>query len=46
MPLDAILEELEALGYAGRVATEVVQRDATNNGHLAEVLQTLRAHGF
>jgi sugar phosphate isomerase/epimerase len=46
MPLDAVLEELEATGYAGRAATEVIRRDATDNGFLAEALDTLRAHGF
>ena len=46
MPLDAILEELEAIGYAGRAATEVIQSGATDNGYLAEALRTLRAHGF
>lgn len=46
MPLDAVLEELEAIGYTGRAATEVIQRDATDNGYLAEALRTLRAHGF
>ncbi len=46
MPLDAILEELEAIGYAGRAAAEVIQSGATDNGYLAEALRTLRAHGF
>jgi sugar phosphate isomerase/epimerase len=46
MPLDAVLEELEGIGYTGRVATEVFLRDATDNGFLAEALQTLRAHGY
>jgi sugar phosphate isomerase/epimerase len=46
MPLDAVLEELEAIGYTGRAATEVIQSDATDNGYLAEALATLRAHGF
>lgn len=46
MPLDAVLEQLEAIGYTGRAATEVIQRDATDNGYLAEALNTLRAHGF
>jgi hypothetical protein len=46
MPLDAVLEELEGIGYTGRVATEVMLRDATDNGFLAEALQTLRAHGY
>jgi sugar phosphate isomerase/epimerase len=46
MPLDAVLEELKAIGYTGRAATEVIQRDATDNGYLAEALRTLRAHGF
>ncbi len=46
MPLDAVLEELEAIGYSGRAATEVIQREATDNGYLAEALRTLRAHGF
>jgi sugar phosphate isomerase/epimerase len=46
MPLDAVLEELEGIGYTGRVATEVMLRDATDNGFLVEALQTLRAHGY
>ena len=46
MPLDAVLEELKAVGYAGRAATEVFERDATDNGFLADALKTLRAHGF
>jgi sugar phosphate isomerase/epimerase len=46
MPLDAILEEFEAIGYTGRAATEVIQREATDNEYLAEALRTLRAHGF
>jgi sugar phosphate isomerase/epimerase len=46
MPLDAVLEELEAIGYTGRAATEVIQQDATDNGYLADALQTLRAHGY
>ncbi len=46
MPLDGVLEELNAIGYAGRAATEVFQRDATDNAFLAEALRTLRAHGF
>ncbi len=46
MPLDAVLEELEAIGYTGRAATEVIQREATDNGYLSEALKTLRAHGF
>jgi hexulose-6-phosphate isomerase len=46
MPLDAILEELEAIGYRGRAATEVFQRDATDNQFLADALTTLRAHGY
>jgi sugar phosphate isomerase/epimerase len=46
MPLDAVLEELEAIHYAGRAATEVIESDATDNGFLAEALTTLRAHGF
>lgn len=46
MPLDAVLEELSAVGYAGRGATEVGKKDATDNEHLAEALRTLRAHGF
>ena len=46
MPLDAVLEELKGVGYAGRAATEVIERDAKDNGYLAEALQTLRAHGF
>jgi sugar phosphate isomerase/epimerase len=46
MPLDAILEELEKMNYTGRAATEVIERDATDNGYLAEALRTLRAHGF
>jgi sugar phosphate isomerase/epimerase len=46
MPLDAVLEELEAIGYTGRAATEVIQREATDNEFLAEALRTLRAHGF
>jgi L-ribulose-5-phosphate 3-epimerase len=46
MPLDAVLEELEAIGYTGRAATEVIQPEATDNGYLAEALATLRAHGF
>jgi sugar phosphate isomerase/epimerase len=46
MPLDAVLEELYAIGYTGRAATEVIQREATDNGFLAEALQTLKAHGY
>ena len=46
MPLDAVLEELEGIGYTGRAATEVIQRDATDNGFLSDALKTLRAHGF
>jgi len=46
MPLDAVLEELEAIGYAARAATEVIQREATDNQYLAEALGTLRAHGY
>lgn len=46
MPLDAVLEALEAIGYRGRGATEVGKKDATDNEHLAEALRTLRAHGF
>jgi sugar phosphate isomerase/epimerase len=46
MPLDAVLEELEAIGYTGRAATEVFDRDATDNTFLANALKTLRAHGF
>lgn len=46
MPLDAVLEELEAIGYTGRAATEVIQRDATDNQFLADALRTLRAHGY
>jgi L-ribulose-5-phosphate 3-epimerase len=46
MPLDAVLDELEAIGYTGRAATEVIQRDATDNSYLAEALKTLRAHGY
>src|SRR5439155_10461407 len=46
MPLDAVLEELQALGYEGRAATEVIDREATDNGYLADALRTLRAHGF
>jgi sugar phosphate isomerase/epimerase len=46
MPLDAVLAELENIGYTGRGATEVIQKDATDNGYLAEALQSLRAHGF
>jgi sugar phosphate isomerase/epimerase len=46
MPLDAILEELKAIGYAGRAATEVIQSEATDNGYLVDALRTLRAHGF
>jgi sugar phosphate isomerase/epimerase len=46
MPLDAVLEQLEEIGYDGRAATEVFQREATDNGFLADALRTLRAHGF
>jgi sugar phosphate isomerase/epimerase len=46
MPLDAVLDALQAIGYAGRAATEVIQAEATDNGFLAEALRTLRAHGF
>lgn len=46
MPLDAVLEEVEAIGYLGRAASEVIQNDATDNGYLADTLKTLRAHGF
>lgn len=46
MPLDAVLEELKAVGYTGRGATEVGKKDATDNEHLAEALRTLRAHGY
>jgi len=46
MPLDAVLEALEGIGYTGRAATEVIQPEATDNGFLAEALRTLRAHGF
>jgi sugar phosphate isomerase/epimerase len=46
MPLDAVLEELHAIGYAGRAATEVFQRDAVDNQFLADALGTLRAHGY
>ena len=46
MPLDAVLEELQAIGFNGRGATEVFQSGATDNGFLAEALKTLRAHGF
>ena len=46
MPLDAVLEELKAIGYTGRGATEVIQRDAPDNTFLADALKTLRAHGF
>jgi sugar phosphate isomerase/epimerase len=46
MPLDAVLEELEGIGYTGRAATEVIQREATDNEFLAEALGTLRAHGY
>jgi len=46
MPLDAVLEELKRIGYSGRGAAEVIERDATDNGFLAEALKTLRAHGF
>jgi L-ribulose-5-phosphate 3-epimerase len=46
MPLDAVLEELEAIPYTGRAATEVFDRDAKDNGFLAAALKTLRAHGF
>ena len=46
MPLDAVLEALEGIGYSGRAATEVIQAEATDNGFLAEALRTLRAHGF
>lgn len=46
MPLDAVLEELQAISYTGRAATEVIQRDATDNRFLADALTTLRAHGF
>jgi sugar phosphate isomerase/epimerase len=46
MPLDAILEALNAMGYTGSAATEVIQSDATDNAYLADALRTLRAHGF
>jgi sugar phosphate isomerase/epimerase len=46
MPLDAVLEALGEIGFAGRAATEVIQSEATDNGYLAEALRTLRAHGF
>jgi|GEM_PF-1306431 hexulose-6-phosphate isomerase len=46
MPLDAVLEELEALGYSGRICSEVMNRDAEDNGFHAETLDTLRRHGY
>ncbi|MCC6443557.1 MAG: sugar phosphate isomerase/epimerase [Armatimonadetes bacterium] len=46
MPLDAVLEELQAIGYAGRGVTEVIDSRATDNGYLADALATLKAHGL
>jgi sugar phosphate isomerase/epimerase len=46
MPLDAVMEALEGIGYTGRAATEVFQSEAKDNGFLADALTTLRAHGF